>query len=517
MLYFHHILMNKKNKAKKVFSFLPSIIPLAYISLIILFTIGIFYLAKGYRLDIQRREIKKTAALYVKSSPSSAILFVDNKKIGNTPKNMLLDIGIHKISVEKEGYTTWSKNINIMEDRTTILYPWLILAEPKKTTVWNPEKPVEKFWVNEGENIALILLNEQNGKYSLWKYSIERTLWDISSNPNRIWQNDNKDIDLLLSPDGYYAVMTLTKNNIKEKHIVNTSAEILPLETSLINTPPNTTDIQWAKDNKHLIITTTDGILSYNILNTNLYTLISRTNGEKHIWSTDNDGTFYTVKDVSLKDSDIYTYSIEQINLDGIQGNYPVNTVYMQKNIEYIKHHREVKREDIPFKNSQESTLTVGEIDSITVNKKAGGLFISTTTSAYWYDITTGTYLMISPYPSKLIDFATDQKHLLFESLDTIYTYTFKKYELDHLEQIGSLTFPYAKKSDNPAWIPNTTYIKYTKDDTVYFSQRDGENNRKIISTTKILASTTKNTKDYLILFEVDENSNFHIYEYKLQ
>ncbi len=53
-------------------------------------------------------------SINIKSEPSQAIVVVDGKEVGNSPANVTdLTLGKYLVEVKKEGYETWSKNVEI--------------------------------------------------------------------------------------------------------------------------------------------------------------------------------------------------------------------------------------------------------------------------------------------------------------------------------------------------------------------------------------------------------------------
>ena len=119
--------------------------------------------------------------------------------------------------------------------KNTIVTPWLILKDNKKYTAWNSEREIEKFWVNESQDVTILLLKEQNGTYSLWRYKIEKTLWEILNNPIKLWETDNKNIEILLSPDGNYALLTNTTEQGTSSYLLNTSTTFTPATNNQID------------------------------------------------------------------------------------------------------------------------------------------------------------------------------------------------------------------------------------------------------------------------------------------
>ncbi len=116
---------------------------LVFYSFIVIFLLAtpptIFY-AMGYSFDWQKKVLVKTGGLYLKSSPTSAKIILDNKNNKTTPRliSRLLP-KTYKISIEKDGYFSWGKNLEVKpqlveEARNIILFPKNISPEKVATT-----------------------------------------------------------------------------------------------------------------------------------------------------------------------------------------------------------------------------------------------------------------------------------------------------------------------------------------------------------------------------------------------
>lgn len=485
--------------------------------LVIAFAFILFLLAKGYRIDFSKQEVNKTGAISIRPTPSSAIAFLNNENIGKTPKSRVVDIGNHTVRLEKDGYHTWEKEINILDEKTTIITPWLILKDNKKYTVWNSEREIEKFWVNENEDIAILFLKEQNGSYSLWRYKVEKALWEILNNPIKLWETDNKNIEILLSPDGNYALLTNITEQGSISHLLNTSTTFTPATNNQIDlTAVANHSVQWAPSNKHLLFESDKDLLSYNITDRLMYSVFTKEEGKKYIWTAADDGIIYLLKDNTEQDSKVYTYSLETISLDGIKGTPLVKSIYMQKEEKYIEYYRAQNYQFVPFTSSPENTQNVGEIDYIFVDKQAGGIFISTKVASYWYKSSTNMYMTVHPYPTKFIKMSGDNKRFMFKSNQDIYTFTFYNETLNPLEETGTKLIKGIKEENKPRWVGSSKHISYIKDNFIHISESDGENAVKLLPIDNIDFYTVKNSRDNIITLEKEKEGIFNINEYRL-
>jgi hypothetical protein len=61
------------------------------------------------------------SSIEIKSSPDGADITVDDKFVGNTPSTLKLTAGDHKIKVEKAGFKSWEKTLNVSAGGTLSL------------------------------------------------------------------------------------------------------------------------------------------------------------------------------------------------------------------------------------------------------------------------------------------------------------------------------------------------------------------------------------------------------------
>ena len=81
---------------------------------------GILHLAEktAYKMAIGQQQLIHVGNLTVTSTPSPALVYIDDSLAGNTTLQRDLEVGSHTIRVEKENYSTQSKQIMIKEDST---------------------------------------------------------------------------------------------------------------------------------------------------------------------------------------------------------------------------------------------------------------------------------------------------------------------------------------------------------------------------------------------------------------
>lgn len=123
---------------------------------------AVFY-SQGYRFDYKTIAIQKVGAIFVKSEPADAIIFLDGKPIKNqswflqdgTLINNLTP-GIYTLEVQKDGYRSWLKHVIVNPSLVSEADAVKLLTSNASTQVNSSIKDLKKF----GE---IITLQKSNG------------------------------------------------------------------------------------------------------------------------------------------------------------------------------------------------------------------------------------------------------------------------------------------------------------------------------------------------------------------
>lgn len=80
--------------------------------------IGAMY-ARGYRYDKSEGKLSPRGLLVIKSSPDGAQVYIDGTLKTATNSNLSLVPGSYEVSVKKDGFRSWSKNLTIEKEIVT--------------------------------------------------------------------------------------------------------------------------------------------------------------------------------------------------------------------------------------------------------------------------------------------------------------------------------------------------------------------------------------------------------------
>ncbi len=83
---------------------------------------GLIFVILGYRIDTNNGQIERSALLQYKTTPAGATISVDGKMLGlRTPaKNTIIE-GMHTFVMQRDGYETWQKTMDIKAGTLTWL------------------------------------------------------------------------------------------------------------------------------------------------------------------------------------------------------------------------------------------------------------------------------------------------------------------------------------------------------------------------------------------------------------
>lgn len=128
--------------------------------------VAIFW-ARGFKPDITNRRIERTGLIVANSIPTGANVYLDDRFTSATDTTITyLEPKTYKVRIQKDGYTTWEKEIEVRADLATeikaLLFPTAGEIKPLTTTgATNPTLSPD------GTKIIYATGGERGGLYSL--------------------------------------------------------------------------------------------------------------------------------------------------------------------------------------------------------------------------------------------------------------------------------------------------------------------------------------------------------------
>lgn len=146
---------------------------------------SIIMYSQGYRFDIKKFQFVETGGLYIKAFPEEVQLYINDKYINKTSfftrdilvQNLLPDN--YNIRVEKDGYHSWKKNLEIESKKVTEAKYIILFNED--IIFYNIENNVSSFYPNGNQ---ILFLNNSNELLLYRSGEIEKILGTTQSPDN---------------------------------------------------------------------------------------------------------------------------------------------------------------------------------------------------------------------------------------------------------------------------------------------------------------------------------------------
>ncbi len=90
---------------------------------------------RGYRLDINKKLLKTTGLLVVKSDPSGASILIDGTVKSATDATINLPPGWYALSLVKDGFQPWEKRVRVQGEVVSTIEAVLLSANPSLTAI----------------------------------------------------------------------------------------------------------------------------------------------------------------------------------------------------------------------------------------------------------------------------------------------------------------------------------------------------------------------------------------------
>lgn len=170
--------------------------------------------ASGYGVDPKTGGILQNSLLFVGSRPGGADIYINGGRQGSqTSARLILPAGNYKLTLKKDGYRSWERNITLNEGSIArFVYPFLFPQEPRPVTIK--------------------------------AYSKNPPL--ITQSPDRRWL-------LVQRPEASGGNITFDEFDTND---LTKPARALVVPSGLAATPSNSVlqEAEWSTDNKHLLL-----------------------------------------------------------------------------------------------------------------------------------------------------------------------------------------------------------------------------------------------------------------------
>ncbi len=111
--------------------------------------------ARGYRFDLEKRLIKSTGIISATSNPKAAKIYINGQLKGVTDTNLTLVPDNYLVEIKKDGFTGWSKKINLKGELVINIDPVLFPINPSLSPLTNLGI-VKAVATDDGDKIVII-------------------------------------------------------------------------------------------------------------------------------------------------------------------------------------------------------------------------------------------------------------------------------------------------------------------------------------------------------------------------
>ena len=193
---------------------------LTILTFIVVFTLGTaaFMYARGYRLNLRENSINPTGLLVLKSDPDGAQIFIDNELKSATNTTMSLPPGMYDIRIEKEGYISWIKTLEIKAEIVTEETAHLFKSAPSLTAITfsgvenpTPSQDMSKISYIAPVPIKVATASANLNGYGLWVMEMANLPLGFSREPRRITDGKLNSATWQFSPDDREIILDIAK------------------------------------------------------------------------------------------------------------------------------------------------------------------------------------------------------------------------------------------------------------------------------------------------------------------
>jgi hypothetical protein len=106
------------------------------LGILLTITTGVVLYASGYRLDFTKRTLTETGMILAKSVPDGASVYLDGDLVAATDSTITsLNVGSYTLKIEKEGFASWEKTVEVKEGLVTNITALLPPISPSFTAI----------------------------------------------------------------------------------------------------------------------------------------------------------------------------------------------------------------------------------------------------------------------------------------------------------------------------------------------------------------------------------------------
>jgi hypothetical protein len=139
---------------------------LVFLVLLFLITAPILIMYSiGYRLDIENKKIVETGVISIDIRPKDADVYLSGVKINKKIPIRLTNRapGTYSLKIEKAGYKTWEKNIDVKSKQTTYIKDVNLIKDSLPISIFlDKEKKIKEYYPSSDGSYIILVSEEKN-------------------------------------------------------------------------------------------------------------------------------------------------------------------------------------------------------------------------------------------------------------------------------------------------------------------------------------------------------------------
>ena len=201
---------------------------LGILSLLLLFTAGAILYGRGYRLGFQddKPQISKTGILQLTSKPTGAQVYINDDLTTATDNELNLTPGTYAVTIAKDGYNSWQKNIEIIREVVSNADARLFPKAPTLQSI--STLGVESAALDpSGTKIAFRISSNSAEKNGIYVFEMGNRVFPVlagQGGSNQIVDDTIarfSEAEITWSPDGKQILATIPLNGITTAYLLN--------------------------------------------------------------------------------------------------------------------------------------------------------------------------------------------------------------------------------------------------------------------------------------------------------
>ncbi len=166
------------------------------LSVMIAASVLIMFFARGYTLDIGNKNLEQTGILSINSTPDGALIYINDVPKDATNNSVTgLRPGTYKVRLDKIGYQSWEKDIEISTGQVTQVQALLVSLFPeiRPLTITGASDPILSPDRQKIVYMATATNADQTSAFGIWLLNLGSRPFNLLSQPTLLTSTVNRE------------------------------------------------------------------------------------------------------------------------------------------------------------------------------------------------------------------------------------------------------------------------------------------------------------------------------------